>query len=305
MKKEIFLGEKPLSLKWFTSWGAITLGSAILAASIVLFITPYNIVPGGVYGIGIMLHNFFPDIMVGTFGIAMEIPLMVVAFLALGSGIGARTIYSAAVTPLIMNLITTYVGDTPESIFNGMMNLSDDILLAALFGGAGMGLGVGLIFANKATSGGTDIVSMIISKYTNIQLSKAIILVESTIVIASVVIFGEWTLPLYSIIAIFVLTKVMDYVIEGVPTDKLLYIISEKHEELKNFIIKDMGRGGTFIKAEGMYTRNEKNIIFLVVDRKQLPIMRSQIKLIDPKAFMVVVDARETLGDGFKPFEAN
>ena len=305
MGNKIFMGEKPLSLKWFASWGAITLGSIILAASIVIFITPYNIVPGGVYGIGILLHNYFPDIMVGTFGISMEIPLMVVAFIALGSGVGARTIYSATITPLIMNLITKFVGDSPESIFNGMMNLSDDILLAALFGGAGMGLGVGLIFANKATSGGTDIISMIISKYTNVPLSKAIIMVESTIVIASVIIFGEWKLPLYSIIAIFILTKVMDYVIEGVSTDKLLYIISDKHDELKNFIIKDMGRGGTYIKAEGMYTRNQKNIIFLVVDRKQLPIIRTQIKLVDSNAFMVVVDARETLGDGFKPFEIN
>lgn len=290
------------SFKKLLSWGAVFIGSAILALSIVLFITPYQIIPGGVFGIGIILNHFYPDIMVGTFGICMEVPLMILAFLALGKGIGAKTIFSASVTPLIMNLFTTYIGSTPETIFGGTMNLSNDILLASIFGGVGMGVGVGLIFANQGTSGGTDIVSMVISKYFRLPLSKSIIIVETFIVIAGIIVFEDWKLPLYSIITIFALTRIIDYMIEGVSTDKLLFIISKEHDKIKKYIINDLNRGGTCIKAEGMYTKEGKNIIFVVIERKQLPLVRAQIKMVDPKAFMVVVEAHETLGDGFKPF---
>lgn len=294
--------EKKLFFKKLLSWGAILLGSAILALSIVLFITPYKIIPGGVFGIGIILNSFYPDTMVGTFGICMEIPLMILAFLALGKGIGAKTIFSAAVTPLIMNLFTTYIGATPETIFGGTMNLSNDILLASIFGGVGMGVGVGLIFANQGTSGGTDIISMVVSKYCHLSLSKSIIIVETFIVIAGIIVFEDWKLPLYSIITIFALTRIIDYMIEGVSTDKLLFIISDEHEKIKEYIVNDLNRGGTYIKAEGMYTKEDKDIIFVVIERKQLPLLRAQIKMVDPDAFMVVIEAHETLGDGFKPF---
>lgn len=294
--------EKKFTLKWFLSWGFIFLGSAILALSFVLFITPYKIIPGGVFGIGIILNSFFPDTQVGTFGLCLDVPLLILAFFTLGSSVGAKTIFSALVTPLLMNLFTYLIGSTPETIFGGTMNLSDDILLSSIFGGATMGIGLGLIFANKGTSGGTDIISMIVSKYGKIKLSKAIIMVESCIILAGLIIFGDWKLPLYSVVSIFVLTRVIDYMIEGVTTDKLLFIISEKHEVIRDYIMNDLQRGGTYIKAEGMYTQENKNIIFVVIARNQLPLVQSNIKQIDSNAFMVVVEAHETLGSGFKPF---
>lgn len=292
--------QKRFSLKWFLSWGAILVGSALIALSFVLFITPYKIIPGGVFGIGIILNSFFPEIPVGTFGLCMDVPLLITAFFLLGSGIGARTIFSALITPLLMNLFTNIIGSTPETIFNGAMNLSDDILLSSIFGGAVMGVGLGMIFSNQGTSGGTDIISMIIRKYCKIPLSKAIIIVESCIILSGLIIFGDWKLPLYSVVCVFVLTRVIDYIVEGTSTDKLLFIISEKHEELKEYIIDDLKRGGTYIKAEGMYTKNEKKIIFVVINRRQLPLVQATIKKLDPKAFFVVVEAHETLGDGFK-----
>ncbi len=302
MTQTVILGEKPLSFKWFLSWGAILLGSALLAIGLVIFITPYNLVPGGVYGIGIILHHFFPNIMIGTFGIAMDIPLLILAFYALGSGVGAKTIFSAVVTPLMINLFTTIIGNDPALMFGGSINLTDDLLLAAVFGGLVMGVGLGMIFVNHGTSGGTDIVSMIVSKYGRIPLSKAIIFVESGIILSGLLI-GSWKLPLYSVICVFVLTRVIDYIVEGGTSNKLLFIISDKQTELREYIINELERGATLIKAEGMYTRNDKNIIFVVIDRKQLPLIQSTIKAIDPKAFLVVVEAHETLGDGFKAFD--
>ena len=293
--------DKPLSFRWFISWGSILLGSAILALSFVLFITPYKIIPGGVFGIGIILNSFFPHIQVGTFGLCLDVPLLITAFFTLGSGVGSKTIFSAIITPLLMNLFTSLIGSTPETIFGGTMNLSNDILLSSLFGGATMGIGLGLIFLNHGTSGGTDIISMIVTKYTKMQLSKAIIIVESCVILSGLIIFGDWKLPLYSVVTIFTLTRVIDYMLEGVSTDKLLFIISDKYDEVKTFIFEDLQRGGTYIKAEGMYTKEEKNIIFIVINRKQLPIFQSELKRIDPRAFLVVVEAHETLGEGFKP----
>lgn len=292
--------QKKFSFKWFLSWGAISVGSALIALSFVLFLTPYKIIPGGVFGIGIILNSFFPEIPVGTFGLCMDIPLLITAFFLLGSGIGAKTIFSALLTPILMNLFTTIIGSTPDTIFQGAMNLSNDILLSSIFGGVVMGVGLGMIFSNQGTSGGTDIVSMIICKYGKIPLSKSIIMVESCIIVSGLIIFGDWKLPLYSVICVFVMTRVIDYIIEGTSTDKLLFIISERYEELKDYIIDDLKRGGTYIKAEGMYTKNEKKIIFVVIDRRQLPLVQATIKKLDPKAFLVVVEAHETLGDGFK-----
>ena len=112
--------------------------------------------------------------------------------------------------------------------------------------------------------------------------------------------FGDWKLPLYSIITIFLMTKTLDYIISGGSTDKLLFIISEKHDDIRKYVIDNLERGGTYIKASGMYTHSDKNMMFVVISRRELALVQSYIKEVDPLVFMVVVNAHETLGDGFK-----
>ncbi|MEG0500117.1 MAG: DUF2179 domain-containing protein, partial [Rikenellaceae bacterium] len=109
-------------------------------------------------------------------------------------------------------------------------------------------------------------------------------------------------LPLYSLISLFITSKLIDVIVDGTSTDKLLFIISEKHEEIKEFILKDLDRGGTYLKASGMYTKSDKMVIFVVISRNQLPMMRDLIKTLDKNAFMTVVNAHEIVGDGFKSF---
>ena len=181
-------------------------------------------------------------------------------------------------------------------------NFAEDTLMAAICGGLLIGVGCGLILRAGATSGGTDIISMLIVKFAKTKFSSAMFLVESTIVIIGMIVLGDWKLPLYSLISIFVCARAIDYVLEGASYDKLLFIISEKKEELKQYILVDMERGGTYIKSSGMYTGNDKDMIFLVISRREIAAVKEKIRALDPMAFVVVVDAYETYGDGFKPF---
>lgn len=290
----------PFSRKWLTSWAMIFGGSIAIAIGFVFFINPYNIVPGGVYGLGIILHSIFPNIKVGTFGLMFDIPLLITAVWVFGSQFGIRTIVVAIVTPLLMNLFTWLCGEDPATMLGGHINLNDDMFLAALFGGVVSGTGLGLVFKANATSGGTDVVSMIVSRFLHLPLSRSIMLVESVIVIIGLLAFGDWKLPLYSIITIFVQTKMIDYIIGGASSDKLLFIISERHEDIRRYLLDKLERGGTYIRANGMYTDADKRMIFVVISRRELALVQSYIKDVDPAVFMVVVNAHETLGDGFK-----
>lgn len=289
--------------KIITSWLGVLFGSFLIAVAYVLFNTPYNITPGGVYGLAIVVNHFFPDLMVGTIGLSFDVPLLILSFIVFGKGSGSKTIASALALPFIMNLLTMLVGGTdPTLILNGKINLSNDLLLAAIFGGVLTGVGLGIIVKCKATSGGTDVIGMVMTKYLKMPFSKSMLFVESCVIISGLIVFGDWKLPLYSLISLFITSKLIDIIIEGTSTDKLLFIISEKHEEIKEYILNDLDRGGTYLKASGMYTKSDKMVIFVVISRNQLPEVKDVIKALDEKAFLTIVNAHEIMGDGFKSF---
>lgn len=284
-------------------WLYVVVGAALLATAFVLFITPYRIVPGGVYGMGVVLNYLFPAIPVGTYGLSMDIPLLIIAFRIFGARFGTKTIVAAILTPLFMNGLTWFAGTDPVTMFGGKIDLSDDVLLSCIFGGTLMGLGIGLILKTHATSGGTDIVAMIVSKYLHMPISRAVLYVDSLVVLFGLIVLGDWKLPLYSLVTIFVSSRVIDYIVDGGSGDKLLFILSEKHDLIRDYILDGLDRGGTYIKASGMYTGDDKEMIFVVVSRREVSLMRDRIREVDPDAFMIVVDAHETLGEGFKTFE--
>lgn len=284
-------------------WLYVVVGAALLAAAFVLFITPYRIVPGGVYGMGVVLNYLFPAIPVGTYGLSMDIPLLIIAFRIFGARFGTKTIVAAILTPLFMNGLTWFAGTDPVTMFGGKIDLSDDVLLSCIFGGTLMGLGIGLILKTHATSGGTDIVAMIVSKYLHMPISRAVLYVDSLVVLFGLIVLGDWKLPLYSLVTIFVSSRVIDYIVDGGSGDKLLFILSDRHDQIRDYILDGLDRGGTYIKASGMYTGADKEMIFVVVSRREVSLMRDRIREVDPDAFMIVVDAHETLGEGFKTFE--
>ena len=283
--------EKLFSWKWIKSYSFIVLGAFIMAAGFVFFITPYKIVPGGVYGISIVLHWVFGT-PVGLMALCFDIPLTIIGVKILGPRFGVKTVVGFFSTATFIDTLTYFYGDQPL--------VPDDGLLSSIFGGVFVGVGLGLIFKSKATSGGTDIVAMIISKYTKLPVGQLLMFIDSSIVIIGLAVFKDWKIPLYSLIVIYITGKVVDLILEGMSYDKVLFIISEKHQEIRDKIVNDLNRGGTFLKGEGMFRGNEKSIAFVVVNRREMTILQDYINRIDPMAFVTVIDSHEILGNGFR-----
>ncbi len=307
--------------EWWRSWLLIFFGCVLMGAAFVFFINPYKFVPGGVYGLGIVFHNIFPSIQVGTFGYMFDVPLMLTALLVFGGQFGARTVIAALFTPGFMNILTRMVYPDeaavesldPALLLNGQLNLSGDLLLACIIGAVIIGIGQGIVVRQQATTGGTDIVAMLLQKFAGIKFSTGILLADGSVVLSGLLVIGfglgtgevsdkGWVLTLYSLITIFCTSRVIAYVLDGASYDKLLFINSDHQEELRRFIIEDLDRSATYIKSRGMYTGRERDMIFLVVSRKEVRQVQHKIREIDPRAFVVVTDAYDTFGEGFKPF---
>lgn len=307
--------------KTIYAWASILLGCTILAAGFVFFINPYNIVPGGVYGASIVLHNLFPSIQVGTFGYMFDIPLLILSVILLGAKLGTRTIAAALITPLLMNIMSRFVYPTqealerldPTQLLGGTMNMSEHLMLTSIIGATVIGIGTGIVIRNQATTGGSDIVGMLLQKYCHIRFSRAILLVDATVVCFGLLVIGfgigsandstqpSWHLSFYSLISIFVISRVIAYVINGEKNDKLIFIISNKNlPELRRYILEDLDRTATYIKSSGLYTREDKEMIFMVVSYKEVAGLKLKIKEADPRAFVVVTDAYDTFGEGWK-----
>jgi len=295
-----FRPEKIFSKKWFISYGLIAVGAFILAAGFVFFISPYKIVPGGVYGVAIVVHYLTAGMFtwaptglpIGMVGLMLDIPLTLIGIRILGPRFGIKTVVGFILTPVFMETLTYFYGEAPL--------VEGDALLSSIFGGVTVGLGLGLIFKSKATSGGSDIIAMILAKYTKLPLGQLMIYVDSVIVLVGLVAFADWKIPLYSWIVIYITGKTIDVVLQGLSVDKTLFIVSDKFPEIRNRIINDLQRGGTYIPGKGMYNGADKTIIFTVVNRREMALLQEYIHEIDPTAFLTVLEANEILGEGFK-----
>jgi uncharacterized membrane-anchored protein YitT (DUF2179 family) len=283
--------DKLFSKQGLKNYSLIVIGSFILAASFVLFVTPYKIVPGGVYGISIVLHYIFGT-PVGMMALVFDIPLTIIGVKVLGPRFGAKTVLGFVLTAVFVDTLTYFYGTDPL--------VENDALLSSVFGGLFMGVGLGLIFKSRATSGGSDIVAMMLSKFTRLPVGQLMIAVDSTIVLLGLIVFKDWKIPLYSLIVIFVTGKVIDTILEGMNYEKVLLIVSDKIQEIRQKIIYDLNRGGTLLKGEGLYSEKERPVLLTVVNRRETVMLQHYINQIDPDAFVTVINANEILGNGFK-----
>lgn len=284
--------EKLFSLEWFRVYSLILLGTFILASGFVFFISPYKLAPGGTYGVAIIIHHLL-DIPIGLTALAIDIPLAIIGYKILGPRFGIKTVVGF--------LLTAFWVDFLNYFWEGQQLVENEGLLSSIFGGVLLGIGLGLIFKSKATSGGSDIIAMILKRYTGLSLGYLLIYIDSVIVLGGLLAFQDWKIPLFSWITIFVTGRVIDIIIEGVSYEKTLFIVSDHYEEIRDKIIQDMQRSGTFIKGQGMYHGKDKTIIFTVVNRRELAILQDYIYKIDENAFLTVINANEILGGGFKP----
>ena len=271
----------------------ILLGTAIMAVGYVVFVSPLKLAPGGVYGIAIILHHLF-NFPIGLSGFCLDLPLLLIGTLWLGPKFGAKTVASVLALPAFISVLEYFYGYEP------LVSDPAATVILVLFGSVLIGFGLGIIFKTRATSGGTDIIAMIIAKYVkHISVGKLVIFVDSAVVLLSLVAFNDWTIPLYSWLVIYIEGIVIDKVVAGGLSGKAVMIISEKPEEIKDCILQKLQRGGTFIKGEGMYNHSDKKIIYTTVSRKQLPQLIHYVHEIDPMAFLSVLEASEVLGNGF------
>lgn len=303
--------------KWWKTWATIILGCTAMAAGFVLFINPYNMVPGGVYGASIVLHYLVPSIKVGTFGYCFDIPLLIISAIFLGSKLGARTLVAAMLTPAIMNLMTVCIYPDeaaiesldPALMCGGVLNMTDHLVIAAIMGAILIGIGSGLIAKSRATSGGTDIVALLMQKYLGIPFSTSILMADGCVVLFGLVVIGfgngtdnaELYLSFYSLIAIYVTSRTINIVLNGTQTDRLIFIVSvNRRDELRDFILHNLDRTATIIDTNGLYTLDRNTTLMLVVSNKELNSVKHQIRKVDPNAFVIVTDAAATYGEGWQ-----
>lgn len=295
--------EKPFSKDFFITYAWLAAGCFLFALGNILFAEPYGFAPGGTYGLSIVFHHLF-GWRTEVAALCMDIPLLLVGFLFLGGKFGIKTVVCTFMIPVFMSLIHKFYG-YDALLEPGITDrtLLEEQLLSSIFGGIVYGVGLGMIFKSRATSGGSDIISMILHKYTHISLGTLVIIVDCLITLTTVVAFGDWRLPMYSWILIFVEGKVIDLVVDGANAHKTLMIVSDKTDEVRKVIIDEIGRGATIIRGEGGYKGDSREIIYTILTRRETTILRYRINKIDPKAFINVIDSKEILGNGFKSLE--
>jgi uncharacterized membrane-anchored protein YitT (DUF2179 family) len=263
----------------------IVLGCLLTALSFNFFFIPNQIAPGGLSGIATVLYHIF-GFPVGVTTLVLNIPLFIAGIRQLGGHFGIRTLLATILLSVFIDLIKVPA-------------LTSDSLLASIYGGFLMGLGLGIIFRMNATTGGTDLFAKIIHKYfPSISVAWVLFAVDFLVVLAASILLGP-SRGLYAIVALALGAKVIDLVQEGLNTAKAFFIISDHAEAISERIIKEMERGVTMLEGRGAYTGNEKNVILCVVTRTQITQLKSMINEIDPAAFVLVADVREVMGEGF------
>lgn len=305
----------------FFSYCLVILGSALFAAGDVMFVNPYRLAPGGVYGLA-NVFNALWGWKISLAGICMDIPLLLIGTWILGPRFGIKTIVSVILIPVFTYVLESTWGYAPL-IHNGLFDSSEgltsflsykdgagddaltkffmpDFFLNTVVSGLIYGVAIGLIFRAGATSGGSDIISMIIHKYTKISLGVLVLIVDSCISLTTFVAFGDIRLPIYSIILIYIESKIIDMIVEGVSSYKTCFIITDKIDEVKNFILNDLERGGTCFPGQGLYQGHERKMIYVTLDRTDLVKLKANLRHLDPNAFVNVIESAEIMGYGFK-----
>ena len=280
-------GKKPLYLEYML----IIIGTALMATAITSCFDAAGMVTGGFSGIAIIVKA-------GTKGLyGNGVPLWVTNLV-----LNVPVFILAAKIKGFSFVKKALMGDISLTVWLAVLpawKLSEDIFLAALYGGILQGVGIGLVFLGGGTTGGTDLLAAIIQKYMkHYSIAQIMQFVDGAVVVAGMYVFGVER-ALYAIIAVYLVTKVSDGIIEGLKFSKSVYIITDKPDEVSRMVMEDIDRGITGIRAKGMYSGNDKLMLFCVVGKKELVHLKEMIDEIDPKAFVIVGDAREVHGEGF------
>ncbi|MEA3558366.1 MAG: YitT family protein [Candidatus Thermoplasmatota archaeon] len=286
----------------------ITLGSILMSLGLLWFLDPYKVSAGGVSGISIILRSSF-GIPLGLGMLALNIPIFLLGIKVLGKRFGIRTFYGLSMFSLSVDLIDNIVYDrllgyspyllSDPATVDALKDL--DPLLAAIFGGVMLGAGLGLVFRAQGSTGGSDIFAQIAVKYRLLTAGQAFLIFDFFVITAAAVVFGGVGFALIGFVALFVSSKTLDVIVEGIGNTKGLYVVSDEWEAINRRILREIDRGVTILHGRGGYSKREKEIIFCVVTRRSIYKVRQIVIEEDPTAFMVISDLHEVYGLGFKP----
>lgn len=269
----------------------ILIGSAIMGLSYNLFLIPHRIVPGGVGGLSIIL-NYLLKTPVGLVVVIFNIPLFILGIRTLGKIYGLKSLLGILLSAFFIDFFT-YIVPIPSATTNQ--------ILAAVYGGILLGTGLGIVFRGKGSTGGTDIVGQVLNRYTNLSTGMGILITDFVIISLAGIVFGKLELALYGYLSLFLSSKVIDLISEGWSFTRAVFIISDKTTDISHRIFDSIGRGVTRFYAKGEYTETERDVLLCVVTKRQIPLIRSLVKEIDPNAFVIISDVYEVLGKGFRP----
>ena len=273
----------------------ITVGSVLYGFVFDWFYTPNLIGYGGITGVGQVVNAYIPVIPIGLFVFLINIPLFILGWKYIGGHLLVTSLYSMVVSSVAVDAFALVIDFQPM-----------DQMLAAICGGAAIGLSLGLIFAQGATTGGTDLVARLVKlKLPWVPMGKMLLVIDMAVVMLVAIAFGNLTTALYGFIAQVVCAYVTDMVLYGLDTAKVAYIISDKAHAISDAIVEDMDRGVTVLPAKGAYSGEDKWVLMCAFKQKEIVDLKELIFDMDPKAFIIVCDAHEVTGNGFKTYQKN
>jgi uncharacterized membrane-anchored protein YitT (DUF2179 family) len=280
-------------MKKFNNALLIILGSAVQGLAYALFIIPHHFVPGGVSGVAIIV-NYFAGLPVGILTMIFNVPIFLLGLRTMGRKFVLNSLAGMVSTSLFIDF------------FNKVLKLpsaTGNPVLASIYGGVVMGIGLGIVFRGRASTGGSDIIGTILHKYTGMSIGYGIMITDFLVISASGLALRSLEAPLYGYLVLFLSTKLIDMILEGWSYSKLVVIISAQTEKIADFILNTLERGGTALRSRSLYLNREGEVILTVIHRKQLAELKAHIKNVDPDAFVIVNDTYDVVGRGFKSYQ--
>ena len=269
-------------------------GGAVFAIGLGCFVGPAQIAPGGVSGLSIII-NYLTGLPVGSLNMGINIPLLLLAWRFLGRRFTLKTLRSVFIQSVMIDLVGLWL-----PVYAG------DRIMSALFGGVAIGVGLALVFMRGSTTGGTDIVSRLIQlRFRHVSIGKLLFMVDTAVLLLSVAVFRNIETGLYGMITIYTSNRILDGILYGLDTGKVVLVISEKNQQIAQQVMDRLERGATFLQAEGAWSGQEKKVLLCVVRAVQCYRVEEIVRAADPDAFLVVMEANQIAGEGFRPITSD
>ncbi len=273
----------------FKDFLLITIGILLVAISVVYFFEPNNIAAGGITGLAIVINHYIPFISIGPLVLIMDATLFVIALIVIGPKFGAKSIYCSLLLSTSMWVMQKFFPFT----------ITNDLMLATIFGTLIAAAGMAIVFNANASSGGTDIIAKILNKFFHFNIGKSLLMVDFLVTLLGAITFGI-NIGLYGLLSVIVNGVVIDKIIAGFKVKSEITIISNRNKEISQYILNDLERGCTFIKGVGGFTGKDTSLLYTVLDRSEFIKLKNHISSIDKNAFITVGEVHEVMGEGFK-----